>query len=423
MADSQFNSREIIVGTGVTSPSETTLATFKSTATAGEIGVFSKDGGTLAAGDDFVVAVKTSDNIIVSDVIKASTAKVQAKATVAEAQKVLEFSNITVPSTTGTTAEYILELKINGYAGSTSTLDYYHKFGHYVFTQTGSLTGETIVDGLISNLNKSFSKEPGATASTNPLFTFSKGYTTQTLDVTTTADTSGNVTVNINGVDIVVALTDTDADTVDATKIAAGIDGTTIGGTTASAAAVGTVVTVTLDDGSAISTFTLTDTGSTNIVVSIAGTSATASLVVTGKAQTAQLEPFKNGFPLSFEGTLKPDTGYTFNKVVVQSANPGTGTGKQVAYMEFFYRGARGDAYRGVGYPYSYPTSTKKLSAFGTAYDIIEIQHSVEGGEFNTVKLPKSLVIACPNNGTNDVADNVIGRLETVTGLTIADLS
>jgi len=304
MAQPQNTIREIFIANAAIA-SQTTLKAFTASATTGQIGILPKGGETAAYGVPFVVAVKTADSVIVSDVIDPlKVEKLSQVAYKAEAQKVVTASTFPVPASAGVKYEYIVDIRLFNH-GSLSIENFYIKHGQFILTQTGALTAEAVVDGLITNLNRNFSKEPGATASTNPLFTFTRG-------------SSG----------------------------------------------------------------------------------ANSTLIITAKAQPLELGK-KEGRPLEFDVVVKVSKvgdeafGITQPTVAVTTpAHPGTGTGKQIAKLEWFYRGAKGDAFRGLNYPYNWPTTTKTLTEQASTYNLLELKHFVTGDGFNALKLPKEVIIA-----------------------------
>lgn len=166
MAQSQNTVRELLIGSAVAT--ETTLDTFKDSASPGEVGIFSQDGTALAQGKPFVVAQKTADSVFVSDVIfpKQITSVTDAEYKAEEGREVT-VSGITVEVGN----DYIIDLYEYEH-GSFSREDVYIKFGAY-----RAVTGDTasnIVDGLIASLNRNYSREPGATPTSNKKFTFTK---------------------------------------------------------------------------------------------------------------------------------------------------------------------------------------------------------------------------------------------------------
>ena len=321
MAQSQNTVREIIVANEAISQL-TSLAEFTADAVAGEVGVFAKDGGSAEYGKTFVVALKTDDSVIVSDVIDSTKVEfLKEIGFVVETQKEVEVDSIPVPATAGEKYEYMVDIRLFNH-GSLSVENFYLKHGHLILTQLSApLTAEAVVDGLISQFNKTFSKEPGATSTTNPLFTFTKS-----------------------------------------------------------------------------------------------GTGANSKLVITSKEQVLELGK-KEGRPLEFEVVAKVfkvgDELFGVPQPVVTvttPTHPGTGTGKQIAKLEYFYRGNRGDANRGVGYPYDWTKKTKTLTEQSANYNIVEVGHYITGDGLNALKMPKSLIIAC-KDGAVDSAD-VLSAIE-----------
>lgn len=96
--------------------------------------------------------------------------------------------------------------------------------------------------------------------------------------------------------------------------------------------------------------------------------------------------------------------------------------GKEVADMEYFYLGERGDQYRGIGWPYATPTKGKV--DFTKEYDIIDIHYAYVGNNEGVQKSEKTLTIACVADGSYTIANDLIGKINTATGAkTIATLA
>tara|TARA_R110000803_G_scaffold178803_1_gene241221 strand:- start:989 stop:1951 length:963 start_codon:yes stop_codon:yes gene_type:complete len=127
------------------------------------------DGAAVAAGKDFKLFQKDAlGNIISSDTIKTDNVlHVSSVAYTAPTLKKYTVSALTVDANT----LYTVNILISGH-GSLSPEDEYLKQGFYKAANGNDQ--EDIVDGLIASLNRNFSREPGATASTNKSFTFSK---------------------------------------------------------------------------------------------------------------------------------------------------------------------------------------------------------------------------------------------------------
>jgi hypothetical protein len=169
MAQAQNTINEIILGNAVTT--ETTLDAFMISATVGEIGVFAYNGTEIGAGKDFVFAQKTPDSTFVSDVIKADSVKDYTIA--ADAPEVAQVVTIAPPAAAAMTvgAEYIVRIHIFEH-GSLSVEDTMIKFGSY--RTVTAPTENVVIDGLITSLNRQFANGPGANATSNPLFTFTR---------------------------------------------------------------------------------------------------------------------------------------------------------------------------------------------------------------------------------------------------------
>ena len=144
------------------------LAALKSGA-ANSLVILSNDGEAVAAGKDFKLFQKDAlGNIISSDTIKAgSVSHAKSVAYQASANKKVTISSLTVDINT----LYTVNIEIDQH-GSLSQEDTYLKQGY--FKASSGNTAQTVVEGLIASLNRNFSREVGATASSNPYFTFSK---------------------------------------------------------------------------------------------------------------------------------------------------------------------------------------------------------------------------------------------------------
>lgn len=400
--------REILVGNAVAT--ETTLATFQDTASPLELAAVSADGTAPGAGKPFFLVGKASDgSVIKSDIVYPDNVKrVDTLPFVAEVPKAVTVSDITVPAT-GESEEYLVSIRLIN-VGSLSP-DNFHLFhGHTKFTKTATNSAEDVVNALVTNLNQNFSIVPGATSTTNPLFTFGVAHDTQTLTVTTEPTADGTATVTINGDAISVALLNADTAAGTATKIAAAIDAEP----DYVASATGSDVTITAADGSPVST--TYDGGTSGSEATIDGTDAEAALVITAKSQ-----PYEAGkkFARALEFDVTFDAGDEDATVATTTApHPGRGTGKQVAQMEWFLRGFRGDQYRGQHFPYNWTTATKTLSDPAGTYNTIEVAHYINGDGMNEIKMPKELTIAVAEAaGTTTVADSLETNIEVFTGV------
>jgi hypothetical protein len=174
--------RHIYVGqadaSGVTS-----MSSLESGAT-NDLIILSKDGTAVAAGKAFKLFQKDAlGNIISSDTIKPdNVTDVRSVAYTAPVNKKVTISALTVDAN----SLYTVNIEISQF-GSLSQEDTYLKQGYYKAASGNN--AENIVDGLIASLNRNFSREEGATATSNPAFTFTKTGSTSTAALVVTGKT------------------------------------------------------------------------------------------------------------------------------------------------------------------------------------------------------------------------------------------
>ena len=319
MALSKDTVKEIFVANALAA--ETTLKTFQADASDGEIGIFNADGSEGDTEGDFLIALKIGDSTITSDLY--SPEDIKKIASVKGKAFVPKIVTVT-PTELAVGTEYILELRMTN-VGSLSATNHYSKFGQYV-VKSGDAAGD-VVTGLKDSLAKNFSKEQGATLSTNPYFAFS----------------------------------------------------------------------------------------------------GTSTLVITEKEQALELGK-DEGRPLEFDILLKSDAGVELGTVVVtQTPNPGTATGKQVAIMEYFFRGDRGDQYRKQHFPYNWGTATKSQTDQAAQYSLIEgLAVRKQDEMFSVDTSRKAFVVAVPVGASSSeytVINAISAKLATVSGVSIATLT
>lgn len=150
---------------------------------------------------------------------------------------------------------------------------------------------------------------------------------------------------------------------------------------------------------------------------------AAGVITLTAKEQKFDLGRFE-GRPLEFDVIVKNSLATVTQTV---PGNPGTATGRQVAHMEYFYRGNRGDQFRGQHFPYNYSLATKSSADASAQYSLIEgVAIKQQKEMFNVATGRKEFVIAVPN-GTGATTFNainaIIAKIESVSGVTIADIS
>ena len=93
--------------------------------------------------------------------------------------------------------------------------------------------------------------------------------------------------------------------------------------------------------------------------------------------------------------------------------------GHNIADLEYFCMGARGDQYRGMGYPNIIPTTylvdpTKK-------YDTLDIHYAYIGSNESVQKSEKDITLVCEDDGSHTAMKALITAINTATGLQIAD--
>ena len=93
--------------------------------------------------------------------------------------------------------------------------------------------------------------------------------------------------------------------------------------------------------------------------------------------------------------------------------------GHNIADLEYFCMGARGDQYRGMGYPNIIPTtylvdSTKK-------YDTLDIHYAYIGANESVQKSEKDITLVCEDDGSHTAMKALIAAINTASGLNIAN--
>ena len=89
--------------------------------------------------------------------------------------------------------------------------------------------------------------------------------------------------------------------------------------------------------------------------------------------------------------------------------------GKQVADLEFFLAGEKGDIYRGVGYPNV--INTEYLVDSAKAYNFIDIHYAYVGSGEGVQKSEKTISIAVPKVGATNSVSKLMIVDEEPTGL------
>lgn len=94
--------------------------------------------------------------------------------------------------------------------------------------------------------------------------------------------------------------------------------------------------------------------------------------------------------------------------------------GKKIADLEYFCMGARGDEYRGMGYPNN--IETEYLVDPTNEYDTLDIHYAYVGANESVQKSEKDITIVCVNDGSHTAINALINAINTASGLNIATL-
>ncbi len=95
--------------------------------------------------------------------------------------------------------------------------------------------------------------------------------------------------------------------------------------------------------------------------------------------------------------------------------------GHLIADLEYFCMGARGDIYRGMGYPNIIKTTY--LVDPSAAYDVLDIHYFYTGSNESVQKSEKTITLVAVNDGKHTTMNALIDVINTKSGLTIANLS
>lgn len=157
--------------------------------------------------------------------------------------------------------------------------------------------------------------------------------------------------------------------------------------------------------------------------------SDTYTALIIAEAEQEWTLGIKPQVPVYFE--VQPTTiTYSGDEViwgVVESADPAgvVTNGKQIADLEYFCMGERGDIYRNINWPNSIPT--KYLVDPTKQYNVIDIHYYWTGSNENVQKSEKTLTIVVPKVGATDsvsnkLANDIVSDINKV-GTTIKPLS
>lgn len=110
-------------------------------------------------------------------------------------------------------------------------------------------------------------------------------------------------------------------------------------------------------------------------------------------------------------------TDITPAKSAVTAGVDGIGNGKQIADLEYFCMGERGDQYRGIGWPNIVPT--KYLVDPTKEYNVLEFHHGFRDEGVNSYRSEKDITVVSDDAS---VINDLITKINTEAGLNIATI-
>lgn len=320
--------------------------------------------------------------------------------------------------------DYVLRIAFRNYIGL-SEEDQYFKYG-VVHAITG-MTAETFYQTLLSSLEKNFSRE------ISKLLTFSLDGVKASVAMTTNAGitiTAKQVGTAGNSLKFAVASVSAAAAAVTTTTVS-GV--TTISASlTAAAKTIGDLKALIASDATASALITISGTDATAVsaettAVTLTG-GTTTGIIFEEYPQIWKLGTFEQ-VPVNF--TLQPTTIVAsgderiWGTITAQSATSYIKNGKNIADLEYFLMGERGDQYRYIGFPNIIKTTY--LVDSDKAYNLIDITYFYEGTNESVQKAQKTITLAVPkvgdtNSVSNVLANSIVTAINTATGLSIATL-
>lgn len=93
--------------------------------------------------------------------------------------------------------------------------------------------------------------------------------------------------------------------------------------------------------------------------------------------------------------------------------------GHNIADLEYFCMGARGDMYRGMGYPNN--ITTTYLVDPSKKYDTLDIHYSYIGSNESVQKSERTITIVCEDDGSHTLMKALVAAVNEASGLSIAD--
>lgn len=313
---------------------------------------------------------------------------------------------------------YILRLAFRQYIGL-SEEDQYFKYGE-VIARSG-MTAEQFYQAMVASLNANMSKDKLVNVSLDGVK--AKAVLADNAGITVTAKTLGTAGNSIKfGIDDVAAT-------------AAAVDVTTVSGVTtitasltAAAKTIGDLAALIAADAEASALVAVTGTPATTVVVeepAVALTGGSTTGIIIEEAE----QPWVLGMmPQAFIPFTPQFLTITVNgedrlwgvATVVTPTNT-VPDGHLIADLEYFCMGARGDIYRGMGYPNTIKTTY--LVDPSAVYDVLDIHYFSTGSNESVQKSEKTITLVAVDDGSHTAMNALIGAINTASGLTIATLS
>ena len=315
--------------------------------------------------------------------------------------------------------DYVLRLAFRQYLGL-SEEDQYFKYGS-VHAVTG-MTAEQFYQSMLTSLENNMSKEVSKLV--NLSLTGEKAAVTMTTNAGITV-TANNVGTSGNSLKFAIASVSAASAGV-AVSTTSGVTTITASLTT-TAKTIGDLKTLIAADADSKDLITITGTNATAVsveaAVALTGGSTTGIIIeeaeqpwVLGMMPQAFI-PFTPQF-LTILVDGEERLWGTATKVTPVNSVP---DGHLMADLEYFCMGARGDIYRGMGYPNTIKTTY--LVDPDAIYDTLDIHYFYTGSNESVQKSEKTITLIAVNDGSHTAMNALIGAINTASGLTIATLS
>lgn len=287
-----------------------------------------------------------ADGVLKSDFIKITNITSAVAVDAAKMAVKMRKVSLTLADNPISGQNYVLGLMFRNFFASGEDSQYYKDA---VVHATASMTKSAFYKEMVKTLNRTFSREDGATATTNPYIKFKIGY----------------------------------------------------------------------------STSSESEEGDTN------WSSATATKIIieekpqewqlgTKKARRIMFDVFPKEIYTGGDDVIWATQGSDGKYFVEETPTTTVGNGQNIADLEWFCMGERGDQYRNVGWPNVIPTSY--LADPDKEYHTIEIHYAFTDSGVNSYRSEKELTIAVPKGASGseyDAVNAVIGAINTAAGSTL----